>query len=624
MRLPWGSSMGAGRWSRVVVLALAGVVGWGWSAGAAPRVLSSAVGAGVEGVEAAPRSVYVLLVGHPDGPADSGLPRLTKVESDVAMMWTFFGVLGPKRSFVHLGETSVARRLAGSGATVRPATFAALEASVDELVGLLEDDPAADVYVYYAGHGRSEQDEDGVRTELYVQPTGEHDGVLTGRALQDELLERLVDDRRTRVHLVVDACQSYFVLERRGGLELVKRVPKVAPPVDPTMVPRFQADLPQVGALLATNGDQLTYEDVEIGGVFSYAVRTAGIGTADLNRDGRVTYGELLVALPAILGERAGGGPPGMVPPGGDRDAVFIDYRGRDVAAVSFAPSIATRYVLMHQGWYRAYGALYPTASSPVVAWLPVDQDFHAVARPTWGPQERFDFVARSAAISELRVAPRGVARGRDDNPLVLEAPLRPSSRLVPVEPPRDWSLPAQSYAALGVSGVVGHSPLGENVGKSGDSVGAGVEMSLVGGVGRHQGSVRAGVGRSRYSVVDERGRALRVESDAVQLGVGYGFVFAEGQAAELSVGPFVRGWRSARGSGWWGRRRSRRRRGGTSWMRGELMGRFFVDRSRWALRVDARVGSRTQLGREGPGSDEVLDMVIEGALGLEYEFGVR
>lgn len=577
--------------------------------------------------DVAPRSVYVLLVGYPDPPGDADeLSTLTKVDSDVAMMRAFFGALGPVKEFVHLPVGSqVGGEMAEQGVMVRRPTLRAIQRSVDDLMTLLVDDPAADVYVYYAGHGRSTQVDDRVRTELFLEPESEgEDGSLTSRALHDEVLERLTDDERTRVHLVVDACQSYFVLERRGP-NLVRRVPKAAPPVDPKMVERFQAELPGVGALLATNGDQLAYEDARIGGVFSYAVRTAGIGSADLDRDGRVTYRELTWALPEILGQRAGGGPPGLVPPGGDYNAAFIDYRGRSVAQVEFAPEVDTRYVLLHGVSFEAYAAVYPAAGSPVMAWLPSEQGFFAAARTGEdAPAERFRFVARSSRVESIReVEPLSLrARGFSEDGGVLRRPVV-ASRLEQVEPP-EWVWMPQGYAAVSLTGLMGASPLGQNVGSSGDSFGGGGELSLVLGLGAHQGSLRVGALRTFHTMQVPGGASLPIEADTVHAGLGYGYVLVGGSLAELSVGPFARIAESTMRdlepvSG------EQIETAATFFdAGGELSGRFFVNRSRWALRVDARAGSRTQVSRDEPGSTDLTDFVIEVGVGLEYELGVR
>ncbi|MCB9554437.1 MAG: caspase family protein, partial [Myxococcales bacterium] len=331
-----------------------------------------------------PRAVFALLIGYSEGPPGLGLPALTRAESDVVMMNAFFGTLGPEAVYVHIESAATRSALAVPGRVhVGPATFPAIMASVRAIEQALEDAGPADVYVYYAGHGQRVRVDERAQTELFLRPVGAgagNDGVLRSTLLQSEILVPLSADEDTRVHLVVDACQSYFVLEARKGLRQVARARKAPPPIEVDMIGRFLDRFERVGALLATNGSQVTYEDPEIGGLFSYAVRSAGIGSADLDRDGRVTYGELERALPWILGQRTGGGPPGLVAPDNDPETAFVDYRGRGVAAVEFAPREPTRYELTHMPSHQKYAVLYP-GRAPVRAWLPRGQEYVTALR---------------------------------------------------------------------------------------------------------------------------------------------------------------------------------------------------------------------------------------------------
>ncbi|HTU60673.1 MAG TPA: hypothetical protein VMF89_19610, partial [Polyangiales bacterium] len=110
------------------------------------------------------------------------------------------------------------------------------------------------------------------------------DGRLTARELDELVIARL---RAERVHLVLDSCNSYFLLSPRkpGG----KRWS------NPQDAPRdLLAKYPHVGALLSTSAEAVTYEWSEIqSGVFSYEVRAGLRGAADLNADGQITYAEL-------------------------------------------------------------------------------------------------------------------------------------------------------------------------------------------------------------------------------------------------------------------------------------------------------------------------------------------
>jgi hypothetical protein len=573
-----------------------------------------------------PRSVYALLIGYPEGPKESGLSTLARAESDVVMMSAFLGTLAPEAIYAHVANPALAMTLAMGGKVhVSPPTFSEVEKSVDALVDLLDKDPAADVYVYYAGHGRRRRINERVQTDLFLMPSGKgdgHDGILGSRLLQEKILKPLSEQSATRVHLVIDACQSYFVLEaRQGSTEQVLRVRKSAPPVGPSMVGRFVERYERVGALLATNGSQVTYEDPAIGGLFSYAVRSAAIGMADLNGDGRVTYRELDASLPLILGERAGGGPPGLLAPNGDLDTPFVDYRGRSVVAVEFAPVQATRYELTHVPSYQDYAVLYPGANAPVVAWLPAGQEFvTAERRSPEGPSDWFEFTAATARFEALRQVSTAVdigARGETLYRGILPRPLG-ASKLVAVEPP-EWGWQPQTYVALGAGAVVGTSLV--NVAHTRNQQMGGIEISGVFGEGRHQGTARLGWSRFDLDVQPSDGEWVPATVDALRVGVAYGFVLAEHSLFEVTAGPYL-------GGGGLQFERQMQEQGAGRGVGllleagGEMSLRLFVDSGRLALRTDLRMGAQNVSSSQEPvGTGSATDLVVTGTIGLEYEF---
>lgn len=573
-----------------------------------------------------PRSVYALLIGYPDGPKDSGLSTLARAESDVVMMSAFLGTLAPQATYAHVANPALAMTLAMDGQVhVAPPTFSEIEKSVDALVELLDKDPAADVYVYYAGHGRRRRVNERVQTDLFLQPAGKgegHDGILGSRLLQERILKPLSEQHATRVHLVIDACQSYFVLEaRQGTTEQLLRVRKSAPPIGPSMVGRFVDRYQRVGALLATNGSQVTYEDPAIGGLFSYAVRSAAIGMADLDGDGRVTYRELDASLPLILGQRAGGGPPGLLAPNGDLDTPFVDYRGRSVVAVEFAPVQATRYELTHVPSYQDYAVLYPGANAPVVAWLPEGQEFvTAERRSPEGPSDWFRFTAAAARFEALRQVSMAADTGSRGETLfrgILPQPLS-ASKLVAVEPPV-WGWQPQTYVALG-AGAVGGTSLVQAAHTRNQQMG-GFELSGVFGEGRHQGTARLGWSRFGLEVQPSDGEWVAATVDALRVGVAYGYVLAEHSVFEVTAGPYLGGGglqfeRKMPDSG------AGRGLGLLLEAGGEISLRLFVDSGRLALRTDLRLGGQNVSSSQEPvGSGGATDLVISGTVGFEYEF---
>jgi hypothetical protein len=157
------------------------------------------------------------------------------------------------------------------GAPTRDALFDAL-ARVDRAIEA--SGRPGELFIVYTGHGDVDHGEGFVML----------DGARLTRA---DLRDRVLAGRRAaRIHVVVDACKSYYLVFARGG----ERRRHDAPFVDG----RAAAMLPRVGFALSTSSDADSHEWEEVqGGVFSHEVRSALRGAADADGDGQVSYSEL-------------------------------------------------------------------------------------------------------------------------------------------------------------------------------------------------------------------------------------------------------------------------------------------------------------------------------------------
>ncbi len=109
------------------------------------------------------------------------------------------------------------------------------------------------------------------------------DGAFTG----DDLVAALKEVDADEMHVILDSCNSYFVLAPRkpGGRHF-------ATPADAAL--ELSQRLPKVGVLLSTSAEAEVYEwSAFQSGIFSHAVRSALTGAADVNGDGRVSYAEV-------------------------------------------------------------------------------------------------------------------------------------------------------------------------------------------------------------------------------------------------------------------------------------------------------------------------------------------
>ncbi len=108
-----------------------------------------------------------------------------------------------------------------------------------------------------------------------------------GRFFREDLEALLTRIPAARAHVLLDACNSVYMLVARkpGGTKFTT----------PDEIQRsMAARLAHVGTFVSTSADAEVYEWSRIeSGVFSHSVRSGLSGAADLDGDGRVTYAEL-------------------------------------------------------------------------------------------------------------------------------------------------------------------------------------------------------------------------------------------------------------------------------------------------------------------------------------------
>lgn len=135
--------------------------------------------------------------------------------------------------------------------------------------------PGARVFLVFAGHGDIDHGQGFVELE---------DGRLTADALNTEILAQLT---QARVNLILDSCNSYFMINpRKPGMQRWQ-----APaPVNKSLLDLY----PNLGVIISTSAEAAAYEWSELqSGIFSYELRSALRGAADADGDGRVSYAEV-------------------------------------------------------------------------------------------------------------------------------------------------------------------------------------------------------------------------------------------------------------------------------------------------------------------------------------------
>jgi hypothetical protein len=212
--------------------------------------------------------------------AETGRPELHYADDDGAKYYDLFRMLGGEDQVELLTELDrdSERLFPDARAHAHPPTKAEVQAATARLAERARAAARAghptELYFVFAGHG----DVDHGRGFLELR-----DGRLTS-----EDLERVLRDiGATRAHVILDSCNSFFVLSPRkpGGHQIA---------VTEQAAQSLSARLPNVGVFLSTSAEAEVFEWSELqSGIFSHAVRSGLAGAADVDHDGHVSYDEL-------------------------------------------------------------------------------------------------------------------------------------------------------------------------------------------------------------------------------------------------------------------------------------------------------------------------------------------
>jgi hypothetical protein len=222
-------------------------------------------------------ATFALIVGS-NVSVDADLPPLKYADDDAATYLDLFRVLGARTYLLSRLDDNTRRLHAQAAAEALEPRRAALEQAVAQIttdVTRARDRQVETVlYIVYSGHGNVLDGEGYVTLE---------DMRITGA----DLARIVASIPATRVHVIVDACASYYLAYSRG------------PGGERRPLSGFQdssqlANDPRVGLLLSTSSARESDEwDGFQAGVFSHEVRSGLYGAADADGDGRVSYREI-------------------------------------------------------------------------------------------------------------------------------------------------------------------------------------------------------------------------------------------------------------------------------------------------------------------------------------------
>ncbi len=407
-----------------------------------------------------PSRVVALLVGYPAAPTGAKLPDLLATDDDVLRMRELFEILGAEQQYVHLAPSPGNQARTGS-VELRPPTLRGLGASVADIVASTAVDPAApiDVYVYIASHGLREWKNEIEYSKVFLAPDPEtgHDGVVTSEALFESVLAPL--DRLARVHLIADACQSGALIESRG-VTVTKRTRQTYPPRSRDMIDVFVARYAHTGAVLATSAGSSTFERPDVGGIFSYAVRSAALGLGDLDGDGVVRYGELRSTIHQIMAGQGGSEAPVVLGQENADEAPFLELRGRGLARICIPAEGRARLELFDRQ-FRDFAILREPTDGELAVYLPHGSRWRVRSgRSSEDAGDWFQLEVSGGPLAEQRRWPLDErARGG----ALYEGLLLPHAvdRALRLAPPERGALHDEGRWTVGASGAALLSPSG-------------------------------------------------------------------------------------------------------------------------------------------------------------------
>lgn len=227
--------------------------------------------------------VYALIIANNQS-NDPKQANLKFADDDGARYFTVLKPMAEQVRLLSVLDDDTQRRFPGLAAQTRPPSRKELREALSQLNAQMKQARAEGkqpvFFFVFTGHGQR-----GDAGEGSIALLGEQ---FTRTQLFEEVLTPL---QASTTHLIIDACDSYFFVNQRGGLPVAasQRV-AVAQFLEERSLDRF----PDVGVVLSTSSQQESHEWAAINaGVFSHEVISALLGAADVNADGKIEYSEL-------------------------------------------------------------------------------------------------------------------------------------------------------------------------------------------------------------------------------------------------------------------------------------------------------------------------------------------
>src|SRR5687767_14670864 len=235
---------------------------------------------------------YAIVIGN-NAPPTTGAEKLRTLryaDDDAVRYYQLLSRLGETQLLAVL-DAPTQKRHHGLGALALPPTVQNLRDTVDAFAAKMADDrrrgDRPTLYFVFTGHGSRD-----AKGEAFLAL---HDGVLTQRALYEDVIARMP---AALVHVIVDACHAGGVVGVRGGFFGTEKDAKTTPVQASDTASLLEATplakYPHIGVLVATTLGEEAHEWSEIeSGVFTHELISGLLGAADVNGDRVVEYSEV-------------------------------------------------------------------------------------------------------------------------------------------------------------------------------------------------------------------------------------------------------------------------------------------------------------------------------------------
>lgn len=306
-------------------------------------------------------ATFALVIGA-NRSVDADLAPLKYADDDAARYLDLFRLLGARTYLLARLDDNTRALHAQAAAEAQEPKRAPYDAAVAQLTRDVAQAAARNVettvYVVYAGHGNVKDGQGYLSLE---------DARITG----SDLARTFAALPATRIHLIADACASYFVAYSRGPggtRRAVDALPAAA---------ELSAD-PRVGLLLSSSSAKESHEwEAFQAGVFSHEVRSGLYGAADADRNGIVTYREIAAfvarANESVPNERYRPEVHSRAPRGGDAlldlrraSARRLEIGGKHAGHYTLEDARGVRLVDMHNAPNQTMVIVRPAPTQPV------------------------------------------------------------------------------------------------------------------------------------------------------------------------------------------------------------------------------------------------------------------